>query len=609
MIASVTEPEQLYGERAARFRLQREQLGRRFEQVANGRLAVFLLAVASGAIGAWRQLPLLAIPTGLLLFGFAVLVWHHARLRRARDRAALLHGLNQEALWRLARDWEALPRRHSMEPDPGHAYALDLDIVGRASLLHLIDTTTSPMGAATLARWLLQPAPPAAVAERQAAVGELAPLAELREELQLRGRLAGHEQPDPEPFLRWCEAGAWLRRRPLLLWSARISPLLPWAFLVAWLLKLIPVPIWPLLFLTNLVLWGLLGGHADRILGQVRLQRGAVGRYAGQLALLSQTSFQAARLAGLRAATTPDGVPAAALLDRLDRLLSFAVPPSGAASMVTQALFLWNVHVLAALERWQARAGSRSRAWLDALGELEALAALAGLAHDNPSWAMPELDPRATGIEGAGAGHPLIPTALRVDNDVTLGPPGSFLLVTGSNMSGKSTLLRSIGVNAVLAAAGGPVCARSFRLPPVRLWTSMRIADSLERGVSNFLAELRRLKQLVDASREDDGAGPIVCYLLDEMLQGTNTAERQVAARSVLGHLTGRRTIGAVSTHDLALADSPELSAVANRVHFRETVTVRGGRPEMTFDHRLRPGLASSTNALRLMRAMGLMDG
>jgi len=176
--------------------------------------------------------------------------------------------------------------------------------------------------------------------------------------------------------------------------------------------------------------------------------------------------------------------------------------------------------------------------------------------------------------------------------------------VTGSNMSGKSTLLRALGTNAVLAAAGGPVCAARLRLPPLRVWTSMRIADSLERGVSHFLAEVRRLKEIVEAA---ESAGAPVCYLLDEVLQGTNTAERQVAARAILAHLAAQRAIGAVSTHDLTLADDPATAGLARLVHFRETISA--GEPAMTFDYRLRPGLATSTNALRLMELVGLSTG
>jgi DNA mismatch repair ATPase MutS len=204
-------------------------------------------------------------------------------------------------------------------------------------------------------------------------------------------------------------------------------------------------------------------------------------------------------------------------------------------------------------------------------------------------------------------GHPLLPGGVRVINDVTVGPPGTLLLVTGSNMSGKSTLLRALGVNIVLAGAGGPVCAPALRLPPVTLWTSMRVQDSLEQGVSYFMAELQRLKAVVDAARQAHTVGgPRLFYLLDEMLQGTNTMERQVAARRILLYLVGQGAIGAVSTHDLTLAESPEMAAVAHQIHFTERIVPGPDGPTMTFDYKIRPGLATSTNALKLMEIVGL---
>ncbi|MGH7717825.1 MAG: MutS-related protein, partial [Gemmatimonadaceae bacterium] len=201
---------------------------------------------------------------------------------------------------------------------------------------------------------------------------------------------------------------------------------------------------------------------------------------------------------------------------------------------------------------------------------------------------------------------PLIARDTRVANDVTVGPPGTFLLVTGSNMSGKSTLLRAIGVNAVLAQAGAPVCAATFRLPPVAIHTSMRVQDSLERGVSHFMAELERLKEIVSAARAAGTGERTVLYLLDEILQGTNTAERQIAARRVIDYLLSTGAIGAVTTHDLTLTDTPGLSRASHAVHFTETVREDDGRPVMTFDYVLRPGIATSVNALRLMRIIGL---
>ncbi|MBA3336605.1 MAG: DNA mismatch repair protein, partial [Chloroflexia bacterium] len=301
--------------------------------------------------------------------------------------------------------------------------------------------------------------------------------------------------------------------------------------------------------------------------------------------------------------------PAHIHLRRLDQLATLVIPIDSLAHGLVQAFTLWDVHVLTGLEAWQRRAGKHTRGWLSALGAVEALSALAVLAHDEPEWVYPKLDPIFAAFTAKALGHPLIAPERRVVNDVAVGPAGSFLLVTGSNMSGKSTLLRALGVNIVLAGSGAPVCATACQLPPVELWTSMHIEDSLARGVSLFLAELQRLKRIVDAARSAEArrdSGSSVLYLLDELLQGTNSAERQIAARRIIHFLGTRGALGAVSTHDLALAQVPDLRDRAQPVHFTDTLTPGDDGPRMAFDYHLRSGIASSTNALRLMELIGL---
>jgi DNA mismatch repair ATPase MutS len=261
--------------------------------------------------------------------------------------------------------------------------------------------------------------------------------------------------------------------------------------------------------------------------------------------------------------------------------------------------------VLFALERWRYDAGRHVRDWMDALADLDALVALAGVKHDNPGWCMPEIveDLRhAERYTATGLGHPLIAEDRRITNDVEIGPRGTVLLVTGSNMSGKSTLLRAIGLNAVLAEAGSCVCAVALRMPAVNLQTCIRVQDSLELGLSYFMAALARLKGVVDAAESPHGRRTLF-YLLDEILQGTNSAERAIAVRAVARHLLAAGAIGAMTTHDLMLADQEPLKTSARLVHFTETVDARG---VMTFDYKLRPGLATSRNALRLMEMIGI---
>lgn len=610
--SAAAEPWVVYRERAERFGALRDALTARWERIAHARLAVFLVATALAAWGALDGRPWLVGAGSAFLVGFVALVVYHGHLDRQRRRFADLHTVNAEGLSRLARDWDALPPQPpaAVAVDTRHPYAADLDLFGRASLYHLLDTVSTRLGERTLRAWLLAPANPATVGERQAAARELAPRVDWRDELRVRGGLDRSRRPDPEPFLVWAEDEPWLTVRPALLLAARLSTVLLWLLLGADVAGLLEQPLWlaPLAINLGLALW--LVNGARRRLAQAASQEGAFRHYAALLELLAGGRFAAPLLSALRARIEAAGVPAPEYARRLHTLTRFIMPPSSMLYLPIQVLTLWDVHLLTAFERWQRVAGRHVRVWLDALGETEALAGLATLSHDNPGWAWPALDPAAARLEAAALGHPLLPDTTRVDNDVTVGPPGSFLLVTGSNMSGKSTLLRSIGVNLVLAGAGAPVCAAAFRAPPVRLWTSMRISDSLAQGVSYFMAELQRLKAVVDAAATADPEGRRLLYLLDEILQGTNTAERQIAARRIVGHLVRLGALGAVSTHDLTLADTPELAAVAVPVHFTESFVAGPDGPAMTFDYRLRTGLARSTNALRLMEIVGLtLDG
>jgi energy-coupling factor transporter ATP-binding protein EcfA2 len=601
-------PDAIYAERRERFAREAEALEARWNRVANLRLAAFLAAVACIGWGI-RVRGWFWIGAGaLLLIGFLVLVRHHVVLGRARRRALEFVAISVEAGGRRRRDWGELPLRSGQRAEAEHPYAADLDIFGRASLFHLLFPGGTALGERTLRDWLLAASTPEVVRERQRAVADLAPRIDLRDDLVASGRLTEGASPDPAPFLRWAEGEPWLMRRGALLWAARIMPPLFWLFLGLWLAGIVTWPIYLLCLLAIEIIWRILGRRTMELLATISAQQRSLQHFAASFAVLDGVEFDAPLLARLQADLSAEGVSAYRQMRRLAWLGQFVIPPSAGSHGLLQRLCLWDVHALAALERWQRDVGGRVRRWLVALGEIEALAALAGLAHAQPAWTMPAIEPEAAAIEATALGHPLLADEARVANDVAVGPPGSFLLVTGSNMSGKSTLLRAIGTNLVLAGAGGPVCAAALRLPPVVLWTSMRIEDSLAQGVSYYLAELRRLKAIVDAARaiERPGEEPRLCYLLDEMLQGTNTAERQIAARRIIGHLVRCGAIGAVSTHDLNLADASPLAEAARTVHFTEQFASGPEGTTMTFDYQLRPGIATSTNALKLMEMIGL---
>jgi hypothetical protein len=599
-------PVEIYRERAARFTADFDRETERWNLIGNVRLLVFLAAVAALIWGIWNGITLLWVAGIALAIAFFVLVGYHTRVGQARRRAQELCAINNEAILRVERNWDELPLRHAIRARPGDPYAGDLDIFGPASLMHLLETGATFMGEATLAGWLQAAAPPETIRARQPAVQELTGMIDLRDELALRGRLMGEEKPDPAPFLEWAEEEPWLARRGWLTWVAVGSVLLLWALVFAQLSGLVSYPWWFLVGAANLLFTLRTEKSIYDKIARARSGQRDFRHYAGAFELLSRTNFRSPEMERLQADMTVDGIPAHDALRRLDRITRFELPESSQLYLVTQAATLWNVHLLRFLERWQSKNGKYVRRWLETLGEAEALAALGGLSHANPAWRFPSVDPEAGSLEATQLGHPLLPPAVRVDNDVTVGPPGTFLLVTGSNMSGKSTLLRAIGVNIVLAQAGGPVCATTLRMPPVSLWSSMRVEDSLARGVSYFMAELERLKQIVDAARAAQEEGPRLFYLLDEILQGTNTAERQIAARRVILYLVEHGALGAVSTHDLTLADAPEVAEVARPVHFTETIHDGAAGARMTFDYKLLPGIATSTNALKLMQIVGL---
>ncbi|HEV2527409.1 MAG TPA: hypothetical protein VGT61_03030 [Thermomicrobiales bacterium] len=600
------DPSRVYRDRHDRWAGEVRALTGRWNIVANGRLVAFIVALLVLIWGILDRSWLMIGIGAVLLVVFTVLVTQHRALGRVRDRALILAAINAEGEARVRRDWDALPLRDDTLPDAAHRYDADLDITGPASLLHLLDTTTSTLGRTILRSWLLDPAPLTVVRARQAAVAELAPRLDDRQELARRGRQR-RAAGSPDAFLAWAEGDRWLPSRPWLPWFARISAALFLLGVVANLIGLTPLPLWLPVIIANLAVSSLFAGQAANVISRVISQQGALQRYGAQLEVIAGWSVTAPALRDIQQRITASGVEAAQALRQLDRILSWSIPRGSLPYVPAQATVLWDVHQLAALERWQATNGAHVQEWLVALAETEALCALAGLAGDNPDWVLPGIDPAETAIRSTALGHPLIAADARVPNDVTVGPSSSFLLVTGSNMSGKSTLLRSIGVNAVLANAGGPVCATALTMPPVDLWTSVRVTDSLAAGVSFFMAELLRLKSVTDAATSHAVAPGErrFLYLLDEILQGTNSRERRIAARRIVGHLVATGAIGAVTTHDLDLAETPSLARSAVPVHFREHVSDGPDGAVMSFDHLMRPGIATSTNALRLMDAIG----
>ncbi len=503
-------------------------------------------------------------------------------------------------------------------PPPHQALADDLDLFGHASLFQLLCAANTPIGRDTLRDWLLEGASVEEIRRRQQAVAELTPHLEMRQTLDLEGRLLADHGRAVTHFLEWAASRPWLAGYRGLLWLLRAMSATVPVLVILVALKILSVEAGAIAILAamtlNVIATACVGATVHSIFESVSLRYNETGRYASMFQLMYSMPDASPALKAIKGDVTNMGGGVLHGMKHLQRIVRLALIRHSAMLFIfvylpLQVVLLYDIHILCLLEAWQAKFGAFAGRWFAALGNLEALSSLAGLAHDNPGWAMPQVEESATTFEAAAMGHPLLPDTSRVANDVQLGPCGTFLLVTGSNMSGKSTLLRSVGVNAALAMAGAPVCAARLALPLVSLTTSMRLRDSLESGVSFYMAELLRLKRIVEQARDATGRnGRMLVYLLDEILMGTNSKERHIAVVRVMEHLLRHDAIGAISTHDLDLATSPALADRCSCVHFRETLHDEHAEQIMTFDYCLRPGIATTSNALELLEIVGLKE-
>ncbi len=564
--------------------------------IADSRLVVCI----AGLILAWRALwagqlapAWLAVPA----LGFVVLVVVHERARRASRRAGRAAEFYRKGLMRLDDRWAGTGEPGLRFLDNEHPYAGDLDLFGTGSLFERICTARTRAGEDALASWLLHAASPVEILERQDAVAELRPRLDLREDLELLGAdvRAGI---DPDDLSAWGAAprvfNGW--SLPLIavgLAVAAVATLFGWlAFDLSWR-PFLAVACFEVAFTlatarsVRLVLSALDRRTHDLVL------------LAALLARLEGESSASERLERLRDALETEGEPASRRITKLVRLLHLLDTMKNQLFAPIGGLLLWTPQLAVAIDAWRVRSGPAIARWIAAAGEFEALSALASYAFENPADPFPTIEPEGAWFVAEAIGHPLIPESTCVRNDVRLGGELRVLSVSGSNMSGKSTLLRTVGVSVVLALAGAPVRAHRLRVSPLAVGATLRIQDSLQTGRSRFFAELTRVRQLVDLAK---GPRPLL-FLLDELFNGTNSHDRRVGAEAVVRGLIDHGAIGLVTTHDLALAEiADRLAPRAVNVHFEDHFE----NGTMHFDYRMRPGVVTKSNALALMRAVGL---
>lgn len=564
-------------------------------RLGNLRLALFVAAVAIGwaALREHMFTPAWLLVPAVLFVGVAI---YHSRILRARDLAQRAATFYRNGLARMADQWTGTGQTGERFDDPHHVYASDLDLFGRGSLFELLSTARTRMGEETLAQWLLSPSPVEQIRERQVAVAELRPQVDLAEDLAVLGEDA-RTGVHPEALARWAEATnrmrpEWLRWLAPVLAVAAVVCAFIWGFWgTSTPLVLVIVLEAVLTYRVRDALAAVLHG-AEQAFHDLEL-------LSGLLARIERHSFQAPRLRALQRELRSQQITASQALAKLATLVDLILSRDNFIVRVLDSPLMYSVQVAFAAERWRRAHGHAVRRWLSAIGEIEALLSFATYSYEHPADPFPEFVEGVACFEGSRIGHPLVPAATCVRNSVTMGGETRVLLVSGSNMSGKSTLLRAVGINAVLAMAGAPVRAQSLRLTPLYPGASIRINDSLQEGSSRFYAEITRLRKIYDLA----GSPPPLFFLLDELLQGTNSKDRRIGAEGLLRVLLARGAIGLVSTHDLALTEIDGLlPGQLHNVHFEDEF--EDGK--MKFDYHLREGVVAKSNGLALMRSIGL---
>jgi hypothetical protein len=587
----------------------------RHRALGYARLAAVTAAAALVWLALTGQLSIVWITVPIAVF--AVLVVIHDRLLRILERRRRAQRFFERALARLDGKWAGTGDPGDRYLDPAHPYARDLDLFGPASLFELLSTARTHIGEDTLAQWLLAPADPATARARQQAVDEMRPRVDLREDLAVVAE-ESRTGVDPVSLAAWGEAPALLERGGFhaAVRALTVLGMSGAAAILAYLLSQmgafrISEPVSVLLRDFFLMVLAVNATFLYRVHKRIAPVVTAVEEAAHELQLLSQVlvrlereSFRSPLLAALRASLDTEGEPPSKRIGRLNRLMELLDSRDHLLVRLAEPFVLWTAHMAFAVEAWRRHSGPVVRRWLTATGEMEALCSLASHAFEHPRDPFPEFTSEGALLEAEAIGHPLIEEARVVRNDVRIGGAGPrVLVVSGSNMSGKSTLLRTLGVNAVLAQAGAPVRATRLRMSPLAVGASIRVTDSLHGGVSRFYAEILRLRQILDAAARPGPKGAPVLFLIDEFLHGTNSHDRRIGAEALVRGLVERGAIGLITTHDLALADivGPLGDRAAN-VHFEDHI--QDGR--ILFDYVMRPGVVRKSNAIELMRSVGL---
>ena len=594
-------PAETYDELLKDALILKDKFSSRARIFSAARLFSFLLVITFGIL-AYSGTSYLWYNSGAMLIAFIVLfILHERMLKKQRFNNSFIQALNQEI--------EACKGEHASFDggiefiDPAHIYATDLDIFGDHSLFQALNRTTTSLAKSTLSDWLLNPLhKKEEIYLRQEAIKELSSKPEWRLRLRTYGLLAEESPNDLNSLFNW------LKLKPLFagkgfLAAIWLIPILSAASIVLLASGAITYQIF-LIYLLMVI--GFAGFYTKRITNRhMMLSRKVelLDKYSVRFRMVEDTPFASSLMQEYQQSLQQNSQTASGSIHKLGSITaSLDTRLNLLAGFVLNFLLLWDIRQMRRLEQWQQTHQNLAPLWFDTLAQTEVLSSIAAFTYANPEFIFPIIDETKLSVVAEDAGHPLIPALGRVDNKIKIPGEGRFNIITGANMAGKSTYLRTIGVNIVLALCGAPVCAKTFTCYPAPIFTSLRTTDSLSSNTSYFYAELLRLKALIDRLN----AGEKLFILLDEILKGTNSADKQAGSKALLTQLIGLNASGFIATHDL------ELGSLANT--FPENVSnfhfeseIKGD--ELFFDYKLKPGIAQNMNATFLMQRMGITIG
>ncbi|MCB0837539.1 MAG: hypothetical protein KDD99_12800 [Bacteroidetes bacterium] len=586
---------------------------RKYDLLSYSRFAVFILGIAvvyflfkvhvlAGLVGGMGMLVL-----------FLYLIKIHTQVAENREHQSRLQKINEDEIRTLKGDWRDRDAGKDYI-DHSHPYTYDLDIFGRASIFQYINRTGTILGRKVLSNWVQNPSQEVEeIKSRQEAVKNLAKKIDWNLNFQALGAGNLESEDDSASILKWLEEPLYFSTHPVypkLLW---VLPVLFFTAMAFWIIPDIPGLREPLgflqipgtiptaIFLINLAIIGTNLRRTGKQQIQVGKKSTMLRKYATLLAQIENETFDAPRLVENQKKLAHEGTKASEAIQQLgdltymlDQRLNIMM------GLFLNGALLWDILYQVKLEKWRQTYQEKLPVWFSVISEWDALVSLGRFAYNRPKLIFPSINNGPFHLKAEALGHPLLNPQNRIDNDVEIGGPGEFLIITGANMAGKSTFLRTVGVNLILAMNGAPVCAKAYSFAPIEMITSVRATDSLDDHESYFYAELKQLKKIIDKLQE----GKPVFIIVDEMLRGTNSRDKQVGSRKFIEQLMKLNGVGLVATHDLSLGTlADEYPGKARNKRFEVEIK----DDQLDFDYKLRDGISQNLNATFLMQKMGIM--